>query len=138
MKTKQVSVSFWVKKTSTYSVEVKAWFDSVKWNWNWNVYAHVFSDHALYEDNEALKNLPFHGGCTFDQLKTIKPLNMEYEWQKESEGKTVGCDYAHLHDDYDNHPSPFESAFGVIPPPFKYCAEELVQALDASNLTPTQ
>lgn len=136
MKTKNVSVSFWAKKTSTYSVEVRAWFDSTKWNWN--VYAHVFNNHALYEDNEALRNLPFHGGCTFDQLKTIKPLEIKYDWQKEREGKTLGCDYSHIYDDYENHPSPFESAFGVIPSPFKYCADELIEALESNNQPPTQ
>ena len=127
MKTNQVSVSYWAKKTGTYSIEVKAWFDSEKWNWN--IYAHIFSGHPLYNDNEALKDLPLHGGCTFDQVRKISPLEIKCDWQKESEDKTVGCDYAHLHDDYNNHPSPFDCEFGEIPAPFKHCVEELIKEL---------
>ena len=128
MKTNKVSVSYWAKLTGTFSVEVKAWFDSGKWHWN--VYAHVFNDHKLYDDDNALKNLPFHGGCTYDQVKSFKPLIMEYDWQKEGESKTVGCDYMHLHDNYENHPSPFDYEFGVIPAPFVYCAEALIEELE--------
>jgi len=129
MKTNHVSVSYWVKKTSTFSVEVKAWCDSDKWNWN--VYAHIFSGHPLYDDNEALKSLPLHGGCTYDAIKKNSPLVMKYDWQKEYEyeAKTVGCDYAHLHGDYENHPSPFDYDFGLVPAPFHHCAEELADTL---------
>jgi hypothetical protein len=112
-----VSVSYWLKKTTKFSVEVKAFYDGNKWGWC--VYAHVFENHSKFNDNDFLMNIPMHGGVTFDQQKVVQSIGgPQYSFQKTRMAKTVGCDFAHLHDDYENHPSPTDYEFGFIPEPF--------------------
>ena len=121
------ATSFWIKRSKTFSVEVSAWESSGKWYWN--VYAHVFDTHPKFEDDEWLKDLPFNGGCTLDKLIITQPFKIEYDFQGVNTTKKVGSDYAHIHDDYDNHPNPDD---GIM-----YKAEldalELVKALEVNN-----
>ena len=103
----KATVEFWIAREQTHSVSAKAWHDGNKWNWN--VYAYVFDNHPLYENNEALLNLPLHCGCTFDQIWTRQPFEIKYDFQRVTNTKVVGSDYNHIYDNYDNHPSPFDS-----------------------------
>ena len=126
--TTKYSVSYFQEINKDYSVEVKAWFDG---KWNWNIYAHIFDSFPKYNDNQYLLDLPMAGGCTFDRLINKRPIEgIKYDFQKVTENKVIGCDFAHSWDDYDNHPSPFECEVGVIPHPFLGAARELVKALD--------
>lgn len=127
----RMSVSYWVARTGTHSVEVKAWFDK---KWQWNIYAHIFPGHELYSDDQSILELPMPGGVTFDKEDTSKPLGgIKFDWQRESHSKVVGCDYGHIWDDYDNHPSPFDYPNGDIPAPFKGHADALLAALSQSG-----
>ena len=89
---------WWIATEKTFSVSVVAWERGYDDLYGWNVYAYVFKDHPYYEDNDWLKNLPFHGGCTLDQIITKQPFNIEYDFQSVQESKKVGSDYMHLYD----------------------------------------
>jgi hypothetical protein len=68
----------------------------------WNVYAYIYPPHWLFSSFDgdkhwqpAARDMPLHGGCTF----------LEYHWKQGETGLVVsavqvGCDYAHLHDDW--------------------------------------
>jgi hypothetical protein len=68
----------------------------------WNVYAYLYPPHwhfASFDGGNhwqpATEDMPLHGGCTF----------LEYHWGQGETGLVVsavqvGCDYAHLHDDW--------------------------------------
>lgn len=128
------SVSFWIAREKTHCVEVKAWYCDDKWMWN--IYAHVFESHPFFNDHDKLLGLPFNCDCTFDRTKTEEPLNgVERGWERKTISKVVGSDYAHIYDDYDNHPAPFENKDGEVPHPFLGDAEQLAEALNnALNL----
>ena len=90
----------WFIKKSTFSIEVIAW-EMYENHWIWNVYVYLFQDNKLFNDVESAKNLPFHGGCTFDKFYIKEPaLGIKYDWQKIDKSLQVGCDYSHLDDDY--------------------------------------
>ena len=123
----KMSVSYWPERNKEFSVEVKAWFDG---KWNWNIYAYILPEYDQYHDNRYLKSIDMHGGVTFDELVIRQPIDgIKYDFQRIKESKVVGCDFAHLYDDYDNHPSPFEYSEGVIPEPFLSHAERLIKHL---------
>ena len=130
---------WYVAKESTFTVEVKAWErigvdgDS---EWGWNVYAYVFEDHPLFDNDDSLKNLPFNCGCTFDQLSINQPLKLEYDFQKVTRTKKVGSDYMHLYDEGMERNSPENG----IPSNVLFDAKELVSALttEKENKNPTQ
>ncbi len=93
-KTKQ-----WIAPGNGFSVEVQAWI-SID-GYIWNLYAHIFETHPIFEDNQAINNLPVHGGVSYDSESVNQPLGgVRYDWQKVSKVKKVGCDYNHLGDDY--------------------------------------
>lgn len=118
------TVEFKVKIAKTFSVTIKAWVYSGKWNWN--VYANIFESHELFNDpKKAYESLPFNGGCTYDRLVSYTPSGADTYNDRSSKTLTLGSDYAHIHDDYDNHPSPFES----IPYKVMNDVNELVEAL---------
>jgi len=127
------SIEFKIKIAKTFSVTVKGWcstnsIDGLKWHWN--VYANIFESHPLFNDIDKAMNLPLHGGCTYDQLTTSVPATgIIYDWQKETKTLKLGSDYAHLHDDYDNHPS----AFDFIPYNVLNDAKELAEALEVQS-----
>jgi hypothetical protein len=123
------TVQYWIAKRKTHSVEVKAWHDGVKWHWN--VYAYVFESHPRFNDNEWIMNLPFHGGCTFDQQRIVQPIGgCRYDFQATRKVKVAGSDYNHICDDYENHPSPFDCVPGFVPNPFRSDADALLAELD--------
>jgi hypothetical protein len=102
--TYEATTEFLIKRATTFTVTVKAWKYNDKWNWN--TYVTVFKDHPKFNDNDWLKDLPFHCGCTYDKLMTGQPLVIKYDFHKVSEIKKLGSDYNHIHDDSDYHPSP--------------------------------
>lgn len=117
-------VEFRFSTEETFSVTIKAWPSLDKWNWN--VYANIFESHPLFNNVDKAISLPFNGGCTYDEIKTHTPARgIQYDWQKESKTLIVGSDYAHIHDDYDNHPSPLD----YIPQKVLRDAKELADAL---------
>tara|TARA_R110002095_G_scaffold210499_1_gene197784 strand:+ start:650 stop:1054 length:405 start_codon:yes stop_codon:yes gene_type:complete len=121
-------VEFNIAVKKTFSVTIKA-FQSLD-KWNWNVYANIFESNELFNDLDNAFNLPFHGGCTYDQIKTLTPARgIQYSWQKEEKTLVLGSDYAHLHDNHDNHPSPFDR----IPYEVLKDAKELVDALNQGD-----
>jgi hypothetical protein len=120
------SCEFFFVRESTHSVSAKAWHYGGKWHWN--VYAYVQPSHPKYDDNEALQNLPFNGGCTYDAIRTVQPFEIKYDFQSLTTTKIVGSDYAHIFDNYDHHPSPFER----IPHEVLRDARELAQALEVA------
>ena len=122
---------FYIEKHKTFTVSVKAWWykpskgEEYKTGWNWNVYAYVFDNHPKFGDNEWLRGLPLHWGCSFDKLVTEQPFEIKYDFQSVVNSKVVGSDYNHLYDDCGNHESPFDG----IPSYVLRDAEELVKAL---------
>ena len=107
------SVEFTIKRHKMFSVTAKGWQQCDKWNWN--VYAHVFDNNELINDPERVMSMTFNGGATFDQMITTIPAQgIKYDFQRESKKLTVGSDYAHIHDDYDNHPSPDDGVPGYV------------------------
>lgn len=116
-------VEFRIAREKTFSVVVKAWQMDNKWQWN--VYANIFDNHELFNNPEKAYELPFHGGCTFDQLIEHKNSNCTKYSCDDSSCLKLGSDYMHLNDNYDNHSSPFES----IPYNILRDAKELVAAL---------
>lgn len=127
MENKKATVEFWIAREKTYTVSAKAWHDGNRWNWN--VYAYVFENHPLFDNNDALLDLPLHCGCTFDQIRANQPFEIKYDHQRVKTTKIVGSDYAHYGDDYDNHPSPFDE----IPYYVERDAKELAAALEVDN-----
>lgn len=117
------SCEFFFVREATHSISAKAWHDGAKWNWN--VYAYVQESHPKFLDDEALQNMPFNGGCTHDSIRITQPTKIEYSWQKRVTTKIVGSDYAHIHDNYDNHPSPFECIPYDVLCDAKYLAEAM-------------
>ena len=122
---------FYIAREGSFTVSAKAWWqkptrgEEHKTGWNWNVYAYVFDKHPMFKDDEKLKDLPLHGGCTFDELVIQQPLEIKYDFQSIKTKKVVGSDYSHLYDDHNNHESPFDG----IPCYVLRDAEELVKAL---------
>lgn len=119
------SVEWKLKQHKTFSVTANAWMSGDKWNWN--VYALIYESHPLFnEPGYAIQNLPFHGGCTFDKVITFAQSGGN-EYDKRDPVKTLklGSDYAHLNDDYDNHPSGFDG----IPYNIERDAQELFDTL---------
>lgn len=98
------STSYFVAIEKTHSVEVKAWTYSDT-EWAWNVYAHVFEDHPLYGDKDALMDAPLHGGCTFDREKVEQPIGgPKYDFERITKSMVIGSDYRHLGSpDYSSH-----------------------------------
>jgi len=131
MKTEyDIKVEFKIKSTKDFSVVAIGW--KSRDQWNWNVYANIFESHPLFNDAEKAKNLPFNCGCTFDKLITESPTKDKSEWydfDREYKTLKVGSDYNHIHDDYDNHPSPFDGLPGFI----ERDALELVKSLMTRN-----
>lgn len=118
-------VEFRVAREKTFSVTVKAWLMGDEWQYN--VYAHISEEHKLFNDVDKATNLPFNGGCTYDEIKTMTPARgIQYDFQKEYKILIVGSDYAHLHDNYDNHSSPFDT----IPCEVLRDAKDLVKELE--------
>jgi len=117
-------IEFRIARNKDFSVVVKAWQHDSKWQWN--VYANIFETHELFNDPvKAFDTLPFHGGCTFDQLVEHNNSNCTKYSREDTKCLKLGSDYMHLHDNYDNHSSPFES----IPYNILSDANELVEAL---------
>jgi hypothetical protein len=124
-----IKVEFKIKIAKEFSVVVIGWNRSDKWHWN--VYANIFESHPLFSNINQAKDLPFNCGCTFDKLITESPTRDKADWhdfEKEYKTLKVGSDYAHLYDDYDNHPS----ALDGLPPFIERDALELVEALENS------
>ena len=92
------SYEWTIAQNKTFSVTVYAWHRGD--DFGWNVYAHIFESHPLFNDVEAAKALPFHGGCTYDHLLTDEPAGgIQYDWQKVDKTLKVGSDYQHYTDD---------------------------------------
>lgn len=114
----KVSVSYWLRKADKFSIEIKAFADTDE-KWFWCIYAHVFDSHSKFNDNDYLMNVSMHGGNTFDEQRIIQPIGgCRYDWMKTNKTKVIGCDFAHIYDDHENHPSPIEFGIGFIPEPF--------------------
>ncbi len=124
----KATVEFKIAVEKTFSVTIKAWQLTDKWNYN--VYANIFEKHDLFNDVDKAMMLPFNGGCSYDEIKTFTPARgIQYDWQKESKVLVLGSDYNHLHDNYDNHSSPFDR----IPHEVLRDAKELVEALKGNK-----
>jgi len=124
------TIEWFIKSDNkSFGVSAKAWFDGSRWNWN--VYARIYSAHPLFNKPSKAKNLPFHGGCTFDEIRTSIPSEgIVYEWQKEVKILVVGSDYAHICDDYENHPSGLEGVPCNILSDANELADALLKELD--------
>lgn len=97
----------------------------------WNVYANIYDNHPMFGEPDRAKNLPFHGGCTFDKFITTEFARAEAErpeWMKTSRVLKVGSDYAHYGDDH------FESYLPAdgIPWDIQRDVEELAEVLAAT------
>lgn len=119
----KVSVSYWLAKEKEYSVEVKAFYNN---KWMWCIYIHVSDGCPLFHNNDELLNFGMHGGVTFDRQRIDQYIGDG----KLNKSKTVGCDYEHIWDDYENHPSPFDYPNGDIPNPFHDDALEIKKRLE--------
>mgnify|MGYP003630354631 CR=1 FL=1 len=121
----ECKIEWKIKTGFGYAVTAKAWTNDSKWNWN--VYAHINKNHSLFTNPEEAKDLPFHGGCTFDEYQSHEPSGgIIYDFQKVTKILVVGSDYAHLGDDYDNHPSGLDGVPFYI---MRDC-EELISILE--------
>jgi hypothetical protein len=125
----KATVEFKIAVKKTFSVTINAWQLNNKWAWN--VYANIFETHSLFNNPEgAIDNLPFHGGCTYDKLKSEGATGgNKYDKSESHKTLVLGSDYMHLHDDYDNHPSPFDR----IPYNVLNDAKDLVEALSQGD-----
>tara|TARA_R110000822_G_scaffold62759_2_gene154515 strand:+ start:828 stop:1208 length:381 start_codon:yes stop_codon:yes gene_type:complete len=117
-----VSVSF-SNRGKNFNVVIKAWRPTES-RWAWNIYVNLFERHPLFESNEAILNLPFHGGVTYDKSSRDEYLNGDLRGLV----KIVGCDYMHLYDDFENC-SPLDG----IPYSIKMDAEGLFRKLKRSE-----
>lgn len=118
-------ITFKIKSNDVFCVEIKSWLLGDKWMWN--VYANIYEKHNLFnKPEEAFECLPFNGGCTFDRLITHEDSKANsYNRSPKQITLKLGSDYMHIHDDYDNHPSPFD----FIPVNIINDANDLVKAL---------
>jgi hypothetical protein len=121
------SYEWTIEKTRLFSVTVRSWHTGD--GFGWNVYAYIFEEHPLFNNLEAAYNLPFHGGCTYQQIITTTPPEMTYDWQKEYKSLKVGSDYQHYMDD---HFMLCDPANG-IPYEIMRDAETLVQSLQVEQ-----
>ena len=129
----KLSVSYWLNKGKDFSIEVKAFADTDE-KWFWCVYAHVFDSHSKFNDNEYLMNVPMHGGNTFDEQRITQPIGgCRYDWMKTRKAKVIGCDFAHIHDDHENHPGPADYDIGFIPEPFYSEAVSIASELERTK-----
>lgn len=130
------TMEFYIAREKTFSVTVKGWnrigfngsdFENPVEQFHWNVYASIYDGHPLFKaPQDAIESLPFHGGCTYDKLiTTSKSLGNEYDKSEDCTILKLGSDYTHLHDDYDNHPSPLNG----IPSNVEFDAKRLADAL---------
>ena len=92
----------WIAQGNNFSIEVKVW-EMSGGIFIWNVYAYIFQKHPIFEDNQAINSLPFHGGVSYDSESVNQPLGgVRYDFQAVTKVKKVGCDYNHLADNYFN------------------------------------
>ena len=128
----QCSIEWKIKSHKDFGVLAKAW--SYDGKWMWNVYAHIAETHPLFSNPGKAKDLPFHYGCTYDEIRTASPSEgIVYDWQKERKTLVVGSDYAHLHDDYDGHPSGFDGVPYFILSDCNALVDALLAELDKDN-----
>lgn len=119
----------WFVQKKTFTIQINAWEISPD-NWVWNVYANIFESHPLFSKVEEAIDLPFHGGCTLDELHTTEPASgIIFDWQKVRKTLKVGCDYNHYCDEYFNHYNPDDG----IPIQIKKDVELLIAELEANN-----
>lgn len=91
----------------TFTITVRCWETGgvpgvIESKFIWNVYAHIFDTHPLFLEVERAKDLPFHGGCTYDKFITTEPttpVDQRASYEKTSRCIKVGSDYAHHMDD---------------------------------------
>lgn len=114
----------------TYSIQIRCWsrdeISEIKRVWN--VYALIFDGHPLFNELERAKNLPFHGGCTYDKNITTEHAMPESErasWMRTSRCLKVGSDYSHYLDDYFESADPSEG----VPFEIQKDVQELADAL---------
>jgi len=97
---------FYIARESSFAVTAKS-FSYGDCKWNWNVYAYIFDNHPLYNDVQKAMELPFNCGVTYDKIRKTSPAQgIRYDFEEETNTLILGSDYAHIYDDYDNHPSP--------------------------------
>ena len=129
---KHLTLEFKIASEDSYSVTIIAWNRKEALDqWHWNVYAHIYDKHPLFDNPEnAVETLPFHCGATYDKIITTEPAQgIKYDWQRINKTLKIGSDYAHIYDNYDNHPSPFEG----IPSGIEADALELIGALECKK-----
>ena len=115
------AVEWYVKRHKDFAVTAKAF--TVGGKWYWNVYAYIYNTHPLFDKpSEAVEELPFHCGCTFDKIRTTVP---GVSGSPKTETLVLGSDYAHMDDSYDSRPS----GFGGVPGHILHDANRLVTAL---------
>ncbi len=89
----------WWYRQDSYLIEVQC--TKRLGEYIWTIYAYIYDKHPLFHEPDLAKNLPFHGGCTFDVKVIYTPLKgVQYDWQKTSETVKVGADYNHDGDYY--------------------------------------
>lgn len=108
-----------VYRSENYVISVVGWggYTALRGNdWCWNVYVTFNETHPYYEHPEkAVYEIPFHGGCTYDEKIEYTPSRgIQYDWQKTLKALKVGCDYAHIGDDWIKHCDPKDGVPGVI------------------------
>lgn len=128
----QCVIEWKVKRHETFSVVAKGWTRDGKWNWN--VYANIFENHPLFNQPSKAKELPLNCGCTYDEVRTAVPSEgIQYSWQRETKTLVVGSDYAHISDDYDNHPSGFDGVPYFVMRDCNDLVDALLAELDKDN-----
>lgn len=110
-----------VFKNNYFSVVVKAWYQSKIGEeafevdpWCWNVYVNIFDTHPLFDNPKQALLLPLHGGVNFYEYITAEPAIQKWDWQKPYKYLKIGCDYAHLHDNYFMYYDPKDGIPGQI------------------------
>lgn len=114
----------WLLKTDTFGIMIRAW--KLSDDWVWNMYVLIYDNHPLFSDAEAVCDLDFHGGCTFEEKITHAPARgIRYDWQKERSYLKVGCDYHHYWDDHFMRCDPADGIPGTIQADAQRLFEEL-------------
>ena len=133
LKEPKKSVEWMIFQCKHFSVQVRGWtsqgLNGVENRWN--VYANVFDTHPWFGSMDALLNLHFHSGPTYERLITYEPAQgIRYDFERCDKVYKIGSYYSHAWDNYEHY-----SIDEGIPPIIRSDAEILAQQLfEASSL----
>lgn len=136
----KMAVEWTPVQNKDFSITVRSWKREsvVESEWHWNVYAHICETHPLFSDVDAAMDLPFHGGCTYEQYVTYDPAQgIRYEWQKQVKSLKVGCDYSHYGDNFGND-DPVNGVPFIIQKDIEHLALSLMAVVETSGAIDTE